>query len=53
MAKSKLVHNFAQIPWAEIPRSSFSRSHGHKLTMNAGLLYPVYTDEYLPGDTFN
>lgn len=53
MSTSKLVHNFAQIPWMEVPRSSFSRSHTHKLTMDAGLLYPIYTDEYLPGDTFN
>lgn len=53
MSSSKLVHNFAQIPWMEVPRSSFSRSHTHKLNMDAGLLYPIYTDEYLPGDTFN
>ena len=43
---------FAQVPQAEIPRSSFDRSHGHKTTFNAGQLIPVFVDEALPGDTF-
>jgi hypothetical protein len=34
-------------------RSSFNRSHGHKLTCNAGLIIPIFLDEVLPGDTFN
>ena len=37
---------------ADIPRSSFNRSHGLKTTFDAGYLIPVYTDEALPGDTF-
>ncbi|WNK15036.1 MAG: major capsid protein [Microvirus sp.] len=45
--------NFAQVPKAEIARSSFDRSHGHKTTLNEGYLYPVFVDEALPGDTFN
>ena len=45
--------HFAQVPSAEIPRSSFDRSHGWKGTFNAGLLVPVYVDEALPGDTFH
>ncbi len=48
-----MTHNFSQIPSAEIPRSSFDRSHGNKTTFDAGLLIPVFIDEALPGDTFN
>ena len=44
---------FSQIPKAEIPRSSFDRSHGYKTTFDAGFLIPFYVDEALPGDTFN
>ena len=46
-------HNFSQVPKAEIQRSSFDRSHGHKTTINGGPLYPIFVDEALPGDTFN
>jgi len=46
-------HSFARVPKAEIPRSSFDRSHGHKTTFDAGLLIPIFVDEALPGDTFN
>lgn len=45
--------HFASIPKAELPRSSFDRSFSHKLTMDAGLLVPVFLDEVLPGDTVN
>ena len=51
--KSVMSHNFSQVPKAEIPRSSFDRSHGYKTTFDAGLLIPVFIDEALPGDTFN
>ncbi|AXL14642.1 major capsid protein [Microviridae sp.] len=51
--KSVMKHNFSQVPKADIPRSSFNRSHGHKTTFNAGELIPIYVDEALPGDTFN
>ena len=46
-------HDFSQVPTAEIPRSSFDRSHGAKTTFDAGLLVPIFLDEALPGDTFN
>lgn len=46
-------HRFSEVPHAEIPRSSFNRSHGHKTTFDAGYLVPVFVDEALPGDTFN
>ena len=46
-------HVFSQVPRAEIPRSQFNRSFGHKTTFDAGWLVPIYADEALPGDTFN
>jgi len=51
--KSVMTHSFSQVPRADIPRSSFDRSCGHKTTFDAGLLIPIYVDEALPGDTFN
>ncbi len=48
-----MTHQFSQVPKAEIPRSSFDRSHGLKTTFNAGNLIPILVDEALPGDTFN
>ena len=50
--KSVMKHEFSKAPTADIPRSSFNRSHGHKTTFDAGLLIPVFVDEALPGDTF-
>lgn len=50
---SVMKHQFSQVPEANIPRSSFNRSHGYKTTFNAGYLIPFYVDEALPGDTFN
>jgi len=51
--KSTTTHKFSQVPKAEIPRSSFDRSHGYKTTFDAGYLVPIFVDEMLPGDTFN
>ncbi|WNK14171.1 MAG: major capsid protein [Microvirus sp.] len=50
---SNMVHQFSQVPKADIPRSSFDRSHNHKTTLDAGYLVPIYVDEALPGDTFH
>ena len=50
---SVMSHQFSQVPRAEIPRSSFDRSHGHKTAFDSGLLVPIFVDEALPGDTFN
>lgn len=50
---SVMKHSFSQVPSAEIPRSSFNRSHGYKTTFDSGYLIPVFIDEALPGDTFN
>ncbi len=51
--KSVMAHSFSKVPRAEIPRSSFDRSHGHKTAFDGGLLIPIFVDEALPGDTFN
>lgn len=48
---SHMSHNFSQVPSAEIPRSTFNRSHGHKTAFDSGYLVPIYVDEALPGDT--
>lgn len=50
--KSVDVHQFAMVPRADIPRSSFLRESAHKTTFDAGYLIPVYCDEVLPGDSF-
>ena len=44
---------FVEVPRAEIQRSTFDRSFGHKTTFDAGELIPIYSDEMLPGDTFS
>ena len=51
--KSVMKHKFSEVPQAEIPRSSFDRSHGVKTTFDSGKLIPFFMDEALPGDTFN
>lgn len=51
--RSVMSHQFSRVPAADIPRSTFDRSHGHKTTFDAGWLIPIYVDEALPGDTFN
>lgn len=50
--KSVMNHSFSMVPSAEIPRSSFDRTHGYKTTFDAGYLIPFFVDEALPGDTF-
>ena len=49
--QSVSTHQFAMVPKADIPRSSFRRQQAHKTTFDAGFLVPVYVDEVLPGDT--
>lgn len=51
--QTTMTHQFSTTPAAEIPRSSFDRSHSLKTTFNAGFLVPIFIDEGLPGDTFN
>lgn len=50
---TKGQHSFAQIPHADIQRSTFDRSCGTKTTFSAADLVPVFIDEALPGDTMS
>lgn len=45
--------HFAQLPAAEIQRSTFDRSCSYKTSFNVGDIIPFMVDEVLPGDTFN
>lgn len=40
--KSVDVHQFAMVPRADIPRSSFKRETTHKTTFDAGFLVPIF-----------
>jgi hypothetical protein len=51
--RSVMEHSFAEVPRAEIPRSTFDRSHGLKTTFDADYLVPILVDDVIPGDTFN
>lgn len=51
--KSVSVHQFAMVPRADIPRSSFKIETAHKTAFDAGYLVPIFVDEVLPGDSFN
>ena len=47
------AHQFAMVPRADIPRSSFRMQTTHKTTFSAAFLIPVFLQEVLPGDMFN
>lgn len=51
--QSANVHQFAMVPRADIPRSSFRMQKTLKTTFDAGYLVPILIEEILPGDTFN
>lgn len=51
--RSVMDHTFSEVPRAEIPRSTFDRSHGHKTTFDADYLVPILIDPVLPGDSYN
>ena len=53
MPQSPMTHSFSEVPNVEIPRSTFNRSHAHKLTFDADYLIPILVDDVGPGDTFN
>lgn len=58
MARTNAGHvnqkSFATIPKADIPRSVFNRSYTIKTALPAaGILYPIFADEALPGDTIS
>lgn len=49
--KSPMAHNFNVVPVAKFPRSAFDRPSSLKSSCEAGILYPFFWDEVLPGDT--
>ena len=51
--RSVMEHSFSNVARADIPRSSFNRSHGYKTTFDCDYLYPILVDDIIPGDTFN
>lgn len=51
--KSVSSHQFAMVPKAEIPRSSFKMQKTLKTSLDTGRLTPIFCEEVLPGDTFN
>jgi len=51
--KSVSTHQFAMVPRADIPRSTFRMQKALKTTFNGGYLVPILVEEMLPGDTFN
>ena len=53
MSRSVMKHSFSEVPRANIPRSSFNRSHRYMTTFDADELIPVIVDDIVPGDTFN
>lgn len=46
------THDFSLVPRSEVPRSLFKMRHSHKTTFDAGILYPIYCEELLPGDEY-
>lgn len=50
--RSVMSHSFGKVSPPTVPRSQFNRSCGHKTTIDADKLYPVFIDEVIPGDTF-
>lgn len=51
--RSVNAHDFAMIPRASVPRSSFRMEKGFKTTFDAGYLVPFHLQEVLPGDSFS
>lgn len=49
---TEIQEQFTTIEANNIQRSTFDRSFGHKTTLNAGELIPIFIEEALPGDTF-
>lgn len=50
---SVLSHSFSRVPEANKPRSMFTRILTNKTTIDVDYLYPILTDEILPGDTYD
>ena len=51
--KSNMVNQFASVPSADIPRSTFEVPYRYTTALDVDYLYPIYLDEALPGDTID
>ena len=45
-------YTFSDLPEVNMPRCAIKRPSTYKTTLNSGMLYPIFCDEALPGDTF-
>ena len=50
--KSVMIHQFSNVPEANIQRSLFQRDFGYKTTLDAGKLIAFFCDMVYPGDTY-
>ena len=50
---SVLSHSFSRVPQATMPRSTFNRILTNKTTIDVDYIYPILSDEMLPGDTYD
>ena len=50
---SVFSHSFSRVPQANMPRSMFKRVLTNKTTIDVDYLYPILSDEILPGDTYD
>lgn len=50
---SVMKNDFSHVPDNELPRSVIQRNTGHKTTLDAGFLYPIFVDEVYPGDVMS
>lgn len=50
--KTARQHNFALVPKADLPRSTFAMRQTRKMGFNASELIPIMCEEVLPGDTW-
>lgn len=46
-------HDFAMIPRADVPRSTYMLQQARKTAFNGGDIIPIYCEEMLPGDHFH
>ena len=53
MARTNMKHDFAKIPQANVPRSSFNLSHKYMTAFDADYLIPIMVQDVIPGDTWN
>lgn len=51
--RSKMVHQFSNVPEVQVPRSYFNRSFSVKTAIKTGGIYPFAVSLMYPGDTFN